>query len=74
LLASGLSDNIDGLDGKETISMTKNVNKQSYDAPLMTVIGTVQELTAGPVTPFAEDPSGQKGSKSANSGARVEEE
>lgn len=69
-----MGDSIKRLDGKENTSVTKNVNKQSYDAPVMTVIGTVQELTAGPVTPFAEDPSGQKGSQSANSGARVEDE
>jgi|GEM_PF-6573158 len=46
----------------------------SYESPTITDIGTVDELTAGPVTPYAESPSGQKGSASANSAARAEDE
>jgi hypothetical protein len=54
--------------------MKEKAKHQNYEAPTIIVLGTVDELTAGPVTPFAESPSGQKGSASANSAARAEEE
>jgi hypothetical protein len=45
---------------------------QQYDSPTIVDVGTVDELTAGPVTPWAEDPSGQKSTH--NVSARAEDE
>ncbi len=53
--------------------MSEQAKDQDYETPTITVIGAVADLTAGPVTPFAEAPSGQKGSQSIV-GARAEDE
>jgi hypothetical protein len=34
-----------------------------YESPTLTTVGSVEDLTAGPITTYDESPSGMKGSR-----------